>query len=126
MALAMRSISPITSWPLFRCIQCTFTLRPGVSQYQVCRSAELRTFVPNRFANDQIISARGDRFATSAEGSSATQDQADEDLVTERRVLWPVLAGYLLAILIGLVAPIAAVVLYLALAVCRVVPFRDV
>jgi uncharacterized membrane protein len=55
-----------------------------------------------------------------------SQDQADEDLVTERRVLWPVLAGYVLAILIGLAAPIAAVVLYLALAVFLVVPFRDV
>jgi hypothetical protein len=41
-------------------------------------------------------------------------------------VLWPVLAGYLLGILIGLAAPTAAVVLYLALAVFLVVPFRDV
>jgi uncharacterized membrane protein len=55
-----------------------------------------------------------------------TQDQADEDLVTERRVLWPVLAAYVIAILIGLAAPTAAVVLYLALAVFLVVPFRDV
>jgi uncharacterized membrane protein len=54
------------------------------------------------------------------------QDQADEDLATERRELWPVLAGYVLAILIGLAAPIAAVVLYLALAIFLVVPFRDV
>jgi uncharacterized membrane protein len=54
------------------------------------------------------------------------QDQADEDLVTERRVFWPVLAAYVIAILIGLAAPTAAVVLYLALAVFLVVPFRDV
>jgi TMEM175 potassium channel family protein len=54
------------------------------------------------------------------------QEQADEDLVTERRVLWPVLAAYVIAILIGLAAPTAAVVLYLALAVFLVVPFRDV
>lgn len=55
-----------------------------------------------------------------------TQDRADEDLVTERRVLWPVLAAYVIAILIGLAAPTAAVVLYLALAIFLVVPFRDV
>jgi TMEM175 potassium channel family protein len=55
-----------------------------------------------------------------------SQEQADEDLVTERRVVWPVLGAYVIAILIGLAAPPAAVVLYLALAVFLVVPFRDV
>jgi uncharacterized membrane protein len=52
--------------------------------------------------------------------------QADEDLQTERRQLWPSLAGYVIAILIGLAAPTVAVVLYFALAVFLVVPFRDV
>jgi uncharacterized membrane protein len=52
-------------------------------------------------------------------------DAADEDLQTGRQ-LWPVLAGYLIAILIGLAAPTAAVLLYLALAVFLVVPFRDI
>lgn len=55
-----------------------------------------------------------------------TQDQADEDLKTERREFWPVLAAYVMAIVIGLALPTAAVVLYLALAVFLVVPFRDV
>jgi uncharacterized membrane protein len=51
---------------------------------------------------------------------------AHDELQTEHRELWPVLAGYLLAILIGLAAPAVAVVLYLALALFLVVPFRDV
>jgi uncharacterized membrane protein len=55
-----------------------------------------------------------------------SQDQVDEDLHTERRQFWPVLAAYVLAILIGVAAPTAGVVLYLALAVVLVVPFRDV
>jgi uncharacterized membrane protein len=55
-----------------------------------------------------------------------THGEADEELRTERRQLWPVLAGYGIAILIGLAAPTAAVLLYLALAVFLVVPFRDI
>jgi uncharacterized membrane protein len=54
--------------------------------------------------------------------------EADDELLTERRGLWPVLAGYVIAILIGLAAPTVAVVLYLALALALflVVPFRDI
>jgi len=52
--------------------------------------------------------------------------EADEELQTERRELWPVLAGYVIAIFIGLAAPTVAVVLYFALGVFLVVPFRDV
>jgi hypothetical protein len=52
--------------------------------------------------------------------------QADEELQTERRELWPTLAAYLVAILIGIAAPRVAVALYLALAVFLVVPFHDV
>jgi uncharacterized membrane protein len=52
--------------------------------------------------------------------------EADDELLTERRGLWPVLAGYVIAILIGLAAPTVAVVLYLALALFLVVPFRDI
>jgi uncharacterized membrane protein len=52
--------------------------------------------------------------------------EPDEELQTERTELWPILAAYVLAILIGLVAPIVSVVLYFALAVFLVVPFRDV
>jgi uncharacterized membrane protein len=54
-----------------------------------------------------------------------SQDEADEELQTERRQLWPVLAAYAIAILIGLAVPRVAVVLYLAVAVFLVVPFRD-
>ena len=52
--------------------------------------------------------------------------EADEELQTERRQHWPVLAGFVIAILIGLAAPTAAVMLYFALAVFLIVPFRDI
>ena len=55
-----------------------------------------------------------------------SEEQADEDLLTERKELWPVLGVYVLAIVIGLAAPTTGVVLYLALAVFLVVPFRDI
>ena len=54
-----------------------------------------------------------------------SQDPADEDLQTERRQVWPVLAAYGIAILIGLALPRLAVGLYFALAVFLIVPFRD-
>jgi uncharacterized membrane protein len=53
-------------------------------------------------------------------------DEADEELQSDRRTLVPVLVGYVVAILIGLALPKLAVVLYFALAVFIVVPFRDV
>jgi uncharacterized membrane protein len=54
-------------------------------------------------------------------------DEEDEaDLHRDRRKLLPVLAGYVIAILIGLALPVVAVALYLALAVYLVVPFREV
>lgn len=53
-------------------------------------------------------------------------DQADEDFQDRQRKVWPVLAAYVIVILIGLAAPTAAVMFYLALAVFLVVPFRDV
>ena len=43
-----------------------------------------------------------------------------------RRKTLPALAVYIAAILIGLVVPLVAMALYLALAVFLVVPFRDV
>jgi uncharacterized membrane protein len=55
-----------------------------------------------------------------------THTDADDELQMERGKVWPTLAGYLVAILIGLAAPTAAVVLYFAVAVFLVVPFRDV
>ncbi len=54
-----------------------------------------------------------------------SEDNADEDLQTERRQVWPVLAAYVIAILTGLALPRLAVGVYFALAVFLVVPFRD-
>jgi len=54
-----------------------------------------------------------------------SHDKADEELQTERRELWPVMSGYVIAIVIGLALPTVAVVLYFALAVFLVVPFRE-
>jgi uncharacterized membrane protein len=54
-----------------------------------------------------------------------SQDEADEDLQTERRELWPALAAYVVAILVGIALPRLAVGLYFGVAVYLVVPFRD-
>jgi hypothetical protein len=53
-------------------------------------------------------------------------DEADKESQTDRRKLWPVVGGYVIAILIGIAAPTVAELLYLALAVYLVVPFNDV
>jgi hypothetical protein len=50
---------------------------------------------------------------------------ADDELQTERRDIWPTVAAYLTAVLIGLALPMVAVALYLALAVFLVVPWRE-
>jgi uncharacterized membrane protein len=54
-----------------------------------------------------------------------SQEEADADLQTERRQLWPVLAAYVIAILVGLALPRLAVALYFAVAVYLLVPFRE-
>jgi uncharacterized membrane protein len=48
-----------------------------------------------------------------------------EELHTDRRKLLPVVIGYVIAIIIGLLLPVAAVALYFGLAVYLVVPFRE-
>ena len=48
-----------------------------------------------------------------------------EELQTTQRKFLPVVIGYVIAILIGLVLPVLAVALYFGLAVYLVVPFRD-
>ena len=50
---------------------------------------------------------------------------SDEELQAERRDIWPTVAAYVIAILIGLALPTLAVALYFALAVFLVTPFRD-
>ena len=53
--------------------------------------------------------------------------QADGDQVqVPRRKLLPVVIGYVIAILIGLLVPLAAVALYFGIAVYLMVPFRQV
>jgi TMEM175 potassium channel family protein len=48
-----------------------------------------------------------------------------EELHSTQRKFLPVVIGYVIAILIGLALPVAAVVLYFGLAVYLVVPFRE-
>ena len=55
-----------------------------------------------------------------------SHDGADEELQVERRTVVPVVAGYAIAILIGLALPTLAVALYFALAVFLVAPLRDI
>jgi hypothetical protein len=50
----------------------------------------------------------------------------DQDLRRDRRTLRPVLAVYVIAILVGLALPVLAVAVYFGLAVYLVVPFREV
>ena len=52
--------------------------------------------------------------------------RSDDEEQRERRQLLPVVAAYLIAILIGLAFPVMAVALYLGIAVYLVVPFREV
>ena len=53
--------------------------------------------------------------------------QADDDEIqAPQRKLLPVVIGYVIAILIGLVFPLVAVVLYCGIAVYLIVPFREV
>jgi uncharacterized membrane protein len=51
--------------------------------------------------------------------------EEDEELHSTQRKFLPVVIGYVIAILIGLALPAAAVVLYFGIAVYLVVPFRD-
>lgn len=55
---------------------------------------------------------------------SPQEDRADAEDVPRR--LWPVVVGYVIAIVVGLVLPDVAVVLYLVIALYLVVPFREV
>jgi uncharacterized membrane protein len=48
-----------------------------------------------------------------------------EELHTDQRKLLPVVIGYVIAIIIGLLLPVVAVVLYFGIAVYLVVPFRE-
>ena len=53
------------------------------------------------------------------------EGSGDDELRAERRDLWPTVAAYVTAIIIGLALPALAVALYFALAVFLVLPWRD-
>ena len=53
-------------------------------------------------------------------------EKDDYDLRRHRRKTLPALVAYVIAILVGLVAPLVSMAFYFALAVFLVVPFRDV
>jgi uncharacterized membrane protein len=55
----------------------------------------------------------------------APREDKDEVQAPQRRLL-PVLIGYVIAVAIGLVVPVAAVVLYCGIAVYLIVPLREV
>ena len=50
----------------------------------------------------------------------------DEEQRSDQRKLLPVVIGYVIAILVGLALPVAAVALYFGIAVYLIVPFREV
>jgi TMEM175 potassium channel family protein len=50
----------------------------------------------------------------------------DEELVMERRKLLPVIIGYIVGMLVGVVLPTLAFAFYFGVAIYLVVPFRDV
>jgi len=54
----------------------------------------------------------------------APTEEGEELRTTERKFL-PAVAGYVIAIIIGLLLPVAAAALYAGLAVYLVVPFRE-
>jgi hypothetical protein len=59
-------------------------------------------------------------------GSLRKRGVADPDLDDARKTFYYAIAGYLLAIVIGLVFPEFAILLYFAVAVFLFVPFRTV
>ena len=52
--------------------------------------------------------------------------EAEAELEQERRTILPVVGGYVIAILVGLVAPRVAVGVYCVIGIYLVVPFREV
>jgi uncharacterized membrane protein len=72
----------------------------------------------------RLLGASLDAYARREHLYSPRQD--DEELHTDRRKLLPIVAGYVIAILAGLVLPVLAVALYFGIAAYLVVPFREV
>ena len=74
----------------------------------------------------RLLGAALDAYARREHHYSPPADGGDGDEVLgPRRKLLPVVTGYVIAILIGLVRPEVAVALYCAIAVYLIVPFRE-
>jgi uncharacterized membrane protein len=71
----------------------------------------------------RLMLALIDRYAT-RQDLYTRASRTDDDLRTDRRKLLPVTSGYIVAIGVGLAAPTVGVIIYLALAVFLIVPFR--
>ena len=72
----------------------------------------------------RLLGAALDAYARREHLYSPRQD--DQELHTDRRKLLPIVTGYVIAILTGLVLPVLAVALYFGIAAYLVVPFREV
>jgi uncharacterized membrane protein len=101
---------------------------------------------PTRLVTDALLNAGAERVAVTVYGLTLLairilgsaldayarrghlySSQGDDDEVQgPRRRLLPVVIGYVIAILIGLVLPGVAVALYFSIAVYLIVPFRHV
>jgi uncharacterized membrane protein len=76
-----------------------------------------------------LLSIRLLVFALDAYARSAqlySHEQGDDPAQEERKNRWPVVIGYMAAIVIGLASPVVAVGLYFALTLFLVVPARNV
>ncbi len=73
----------------------------------------------------RLLGAVLDAYARREHLYSPHQDEEEEEVHTDRRKLLPVIAGYVIAILIGLALPVLGVALYFGIAVYVVVPFRE-
>jgi uncharacterized membrane protein len=72
----------------------------------------------------RLLGSALDRYAR-RERLYASSDDSGE-LRSDRRKLLPVVIGYVIAILLGLALPVAAVVFYFGVTVYAIVPFRQV
>ncbi len=72
----------------------------------------------------RLLGAALDRYARLAHLYAPREDGGE--LHSDRRKLLPVVIGYVIAIVIGLAVPVAAVVFYFGIAVYAIVPFRKV
>lgn len=73
----------------------------------------------------RLLGSALDAYARREHLYSPHQDD-EEEVDTDRRKLLPIVIGYAIAILLGLILPVLAVALYFGIAVYLVMPFREV